>query len=119
MWKLKAKMGPKPVRIGLKRNAPFANDEFSDEALSVADQDEILPPLTFSAIKELEKIVELDDDSSSIEDIFPGEVDLDNDPHYVPIPVNVPGTAKGKALAKPTNINTIVWNKKTCTQSFS
>ena len=58
-------MGPKPVtvRTGLKRKAAVALiDEFSDErdelmsqAVSDADNDETLPPLSKSAMKELEK----------------------------------------------------------------
>ena len=103
-------MGPKPVRIGLKRKAApsaSANDDFSDEwdqwisqAVSVADPDETLPPLTKSAIKELEKIVDLDDeDQDSTEDIFADEVECDNDPDYVPDPDDPgPSTSKGKAL---------------------
>ena len=44
-------MGPKPVRISMKRKAPSANDDFSDEgdesmsqAVSFADPDKSLPP---------------------------------------------------------------------------
>ena len=52
-------MGPKPVRIGLKRKASVAliDDDFSDEgdelmsqAVSVADHDETWAPLTNSTI---------------------------------------------------------------------
>ena len=59
-------MGLKPDPIRLKRKATpsaSANDDFSDEedqlmsqAVSVADPDETLPPLTNSAMKELEKL---------------------------------------------------------------
>ena len=60
-------MGPKPVRIELKRKASAAliDDDFSDErdqlmsqGVSVADNDETLPPINDSTMKVLEKIVE-------------------------------------------------------------
>ena len=101
-------MGPKPVRIGLKRKASVAlNDDFSDEgdelmsqAVSVADNDETLPPLTNSTMKVLEKFVDLDleKSTSSVEDIFEDDIELDKDPDYVPEAEQepVPTTSKGK-----------------------
>ena len=50
-------------QIGLKRKDPSANDDFSDrgdermsQAVSVTDQDEKLPPLANSAMKELKRL---------------------------------------------------------------
>ena len=88
-------MGPKPVRIGLKRKASVAliDDDFSDEgdelmsqAVSVADHDETLAPLTNSTMKVLEKFVDLDleKSTSSVENIFEDDIELDEDPDYVP-----------------------------------
>ena len=57
------------------------------QAVSVADPDETLPPLTTSAMQQLEKMVDMDvSDSStdSVEDIFADEVEADNDPDCVP-----------------------------------
>ena len=110
-------MGPKPVRIGLKRKASVAliDDDFSDEgdelmsqAVSVADHDETLAPLTNSTMKVLEKFVDLDLEKSisSVEDIFEDDIELDKDPDYVPEPEPVaPSTSKGKALLKPTAVS--------------
>ena len=107
-------MGPKPVRIGLKRKASVAlNDDFSDEgdelmsqAVSVADHDETLAPLTNSTMKVLEKFVDLDLEKSisSVEDIFEDDIELDKDPDYVPEAEQEPAptTSKGKSLLKPT-----------------
>ena len=72
------------------------DDDFSDEgdellsqAVSVADHadpDETLAPLTNSTMKVLEKFVDLDleKSTSSVEDIFEGDIELDKDPDYVP-----------------------------------
>ena len=112
-------MGPKLVRIGLKRKASVAliDDDFSDEgdelmsqAVSVADNDETLAPLTNSTMKVLEKFVDLDLEKSissveSVEDIFADDIDLDKDPDYVPEPDVTPSTSKGKALLKPTAVS--------------
>ena len=110
-------MGPKPVRIGLKRKASVAliDDDFSDEgdelmsqAVSVADHDETLAPLTNSTMKVLEKFVDLDLEKSisSVEDIFEDDIELDKDPDYVPEQEPVaPSTSKGKALLKPTAVS--------------
>ena len=108
-------MGPKPVRIGLKRKASVAliDDDFSDEgdellsqAVSVADHadpDETLAPLTNSTMKVLEKF---EKSISSVEDIFEDDIELDKDPDYVPEPEPVaPSTSKGKALLKPTAVS--------------
>ena len=71
-------MGPKkPVRIGLIKKSNQENDDFSDEgdelmsqAMSVAD--ETMPPLSESAMEDLESLV------STPDDIFADEIELDN-----------------------------------------
>ena len=94
-------MGPKkPVRIGLIKKSNKESDDFSDEgdelmsqAVSVAD--ETLPPLSESAMEELESLV------STPDDIFADEIELDNDPDYVPEPDNQqPSTSRSVPKAK-------------------
>ena len=95
------KMGPKrPVRIGLIKKSNKESDDFSDEgdelmsqAVSVAD--ETMPPLSESAMEELESLV------STPDDIFADEIELDNDPDYVPKPDNQqPSTSRSVPKAK-------------------
>ena len=94
-------MGPnKPVRIGLIKKSNKESDDFSDEgdelmsqAVSVAD--ETMPPLSESAMEELESRV------STPDDIFADEIELDNDPDYVPDPDDPqPSTSRSVPKAK-------------------
>ena len=106
-WKLEIgrKMGPKrPVRIGLIKKSNQEHDDFSDEgdelisqAVSVADK--TMPPLSTSAMEELETLVSVSD--TSPDDIFADDIDLDNDPDYVPEPDNQqPSTSRSVPKAK-------------------
>lgn len=61
-------------------------------------------------MKALEKIVNLDDSSdssNSTENMFANEVDVDNNPDYVP--EAAPGPSKGKALARLTETGGPWW----------